>query len=88
MITRWYRTGVFYSVDSVMLAETNVSDDEPREYFGQADSTATRVLVVFAFRLNQAMGAVAGPPGQVSGRRRTIGGLPWTRSSLRGGSEV
>jgi hypothetical protein len=81
MITRWYRTGVFYSVDSVMLAETNVSDDEPREYFGQADSAATRVLVVFAFRLNQATGAVAGPPGQASGRRRTIGGLPWTRSS-------
>jgi hypothetical protein len=53
MITRWYRPGGFYSVDSVLLAEANVSDDE-----------------------------------QVSGRRRTSGGLPWTRSSLRGGSEV
>ena len=41
--------------DSVMLAEANVSDDELREYFGQADSTATRVLMVFAFRLNQAL---------------------------------
>jgi maltose alpha-D-glucosyltransferase/alpha-amylase len=38
-----------------MLAEANVSDDELREYFGQADGTATRVLMVFAFRLNQAM---------------------------------
>ena len=41
--------------DSVMLAEANVSDDELREYFGQADGTATRVLMVFAFRLNQAL---------------------------------
>ncbi len=41
--------------DSVMLAEANVSDDELREYFGQADGTAARVLMVFAFRLNQAL---------------------------------
>ena len=41
--------------DSVMLAEANVSDDELREYFGQADGTSTRVLMVFAFRLNQAI---------------------------------
>lgn len=41
--------------DSVMLAEANVSDEELREYFGQADGTATRVLMVFAFRLNQAL---------------------------------
>jgi maltose alpha-D-glucosyltransferase/alpha-amylase len=41
--------------DSVMLAEANVSDKELQEYFGQADGTATRVLMVFAFRLNQAL---------------------------------
>ena len=41
--------------DSVMLAEANVSDGELREYFGQADGMATRVLMVFAFRLNQAL---------------------------------
>ncbi len=41
--------------DLVMLAEANVSDDELREYFGQADGMATRVLMVFAFRLNQAL---------------------------------
>jgi maltose alpha-D-glucosyltransferase / alpha-amylase len=41
--------------DSVMLAEANVSDDELREYFGQADGTAIRVLMVFGFRLNQAL---------------------------------
>jgi maltose alpha-D-glucosyltransferase/alpha-amylase len=41
--------------DSVMLAEANVSDDELIEYFGQSDGSATRVLMVFAFRLNQAM---------------------------------
>ena len=38
-----------------MLAEANVSDDELREYFGYADGAATRVLMVFAFRLNQAL---------------------------------
>jgi maltose alpha-D-glucosyltransferase/alpha-amylase len=38
-----------------MLAEANVSDDELREYFGQADGSSTRVLMVFAFRLNQAI---------------------------------
>jgi maltose alpha-D-glucosyltransferase / alpha-amylase len=41
--------------ESVMLAEANVSDDELREYFGQADGTAIRVLMMFAFRLNQAL---------------------------------
>lgn len=41
--------------DAVMLAEANVSDDELIEYFGQSDGSATRVLMVFAFRLNQAM---------------------------------
>jgi maltose alpha-D-glucosyltransferase/alpha-amylase len=41
--------------DSVMLAEANVPDDELIEYFGHADGTATRVLMVFAFRLNQAI---------------------------------
>jgi maltose alpha-D-glucosyltransferase/alpha-amylase len=40
---------------SVMLAEANVSDDELIDYFGNADGAATRVLMVFAFRLNQAM---------------------------------
>jgi maltose alpha-D-glucosyltransferase / alpha-amylase len=41
--------------DAVMLAEANVSDDELIEYFGQSDGSATRVLMIFAFRLNQAM---------------------------------
>jgi maltose alpha-D-glucosyltransferase/alpha-amylase len=41
--------------DSVMLAEANVSDDELQEYFGYSDGAATRVLMVFAFRLNQAL---------------------------------
>ena len=38
-----------------MLAEANVSDQELTDYFGHAESTATRVLMVFAFRLNQAL---------------------------------
>ena len=38
-----------------MLAEANVSDQELKDYFGEADGTATRVLMVFAFRLNQAL---------------------------------
>ncbi|HWF36748.1 MAG TPA: alpha-amylase family protein [Solirubrobacteraceae bacterium] len=41
--------------DSVMLAEANVTDDELIDYFGNADGSATRVLMVFAFRLNQAI---------------------------------
>ena len=41
--------------DSVMLAEANVSDQELTDYFGQSDGIATRVLMVFAFRLNQAL---------------------------------
>jgi maltose alpha-D-glucosyltransferase/alpha-amylase len=41
--------------DSVMLAEANVPDHELIEYFGNADGNAMRVLMVFAFRLNQAM---------------------------------
>jgi maltose alpha-D-glucosyltransferase/alpha-amylase len=41
--------------DAVMLAEANVPDHELIEYFGNADGSATRVLMVFAFRLNQAM---------------------------------
>jgi maltose alpha-D-glucosyltransferase/alpha-amylase len=38
-----------------MLAEANVSDEELVEYFGNSDGSATRVLMIFAFRLNQAM---------------------------------
>lgn len=38
-----------------MLAEANVSDDELKEYLGKADGAAIRVLMVFAFRLNQAL---------------------------------
>jgi maltose alpha-D-glucosyltransferase/alpha-amylase len=41
--------------DAVMLAEANVSDDELIEYFGHSDGSATRVLMIFAFRLNQAI---------------------------------
>jgi maltose alpha-D-glucosyltransferase/alpha-amylase len=41
--------------NSVMLAEANVSDDELIDYFGNADGGAARILMVFAFRLNQAI---------------------------------
>ncbi|MET9064134.1 alpha-amylase family protein [Streptosporangium sandarakinum] len=41
--------------DAVMLAEANVADDELLEYFGEADGSASRILMVFAFRLNQAV---------------------------------
>jgi len=41
--------------NSVMLAEANVSDSDLVEYFGNADGAAIRVLMVFAFRLNQAI---------------------------------
>jgi maltose alpha-D-glucosyltransferase/alpha-amylase len=41
--------------DLALLAEANVSDGELLEYFGYADGAATRVTMVFAFRLNQAI---------------------------------
>ncbi|MFF0244143.1 alpha-amylase family protein [Streptosporangium sandarakinum] len=41
--------------DAVMLAEANVADDELLEYFGEADGSASRILMLFAFRLNQAV---------------------------------
>jgi maltose alpha-D-glucosyltransferase/alpha-amylase len=42
-------------VTTVMLAEANVSDDELMDYLGPSDGATTRVLMIFAFRLNQAM---------------------------------
>src|SRR6266567_1561979 len=39
--------------DTALLAEANVADDELLEYFGHAEGSATRVTMVFVFRLNQ-----------------------------------
>lgn len=41
--------------DAVLLAEANVGDGELLEYFGEADGSATRLMMVFAFRLNQSI---------------------------------
>ncbi len=41
--------------EAVLLAEANVPDDELLEYFGDADGSASRVMMVFAFRLNQSI---------------------------------
>jgi maltose alpha-D-glucosyltransferase/alpha-amylase len=41
--------------DAVLLAEANVSDDEVLEYLGHADGSASRIQMLFAFRLNQAI---------------------------------
>jgi maltose alpha-D-glucosyltransferase/alpha-amylase len=41
--------------DTALLAEANVSDDEVLEYFGHADGSASRIQMIFAFRLNQAI---------------------------------
>jgi maltose alpha-D-glucosyltransferase/alpha-amylase len=41
--------------DAALLAEANVSYREVLEYFGHADGSATRLMMVFAFRLNQAI---------------------------------
>ncbi|TMR09222.1 trehalose synthase [Nonomuraea turkmeniaca] len=41
--------------DAVLLAEANVEDGDLLEYFGQADGSASRLLMLFAFRLNQAI---------------------------------
>jgi maltose alpha-D-glucosyltransferase/alpha-amylase len=41
--------------DAALLAEANVADREVLEYFGYADGSATRVQMVFAFLLNQAI---------------------------------
>jgi maltose alpha-D-glucosyltransferase/alpha-amylase len=41
--------------DAVLLAEANVANDELIEYVGQADGSASRTTMLFAFRLNQAL---------------------------------
>ncbi|HEY0451894.1 alpha-amylase family protein [Actinophytocola sp.] len=41
--------------DAALLAEANVPDDEVLEYFGHADGSASRIQLIFAFRLNQAI---------------------------------
>lgn len=41
--------------DAVLLAEANVEDDELLDYFGCSDDFASRVLMVFAFRINEAL---------------------------------
>lgn len=41
--------------DAVMLAEANVDDGELLQYFGGDDDAANRFVMVFAFRLNQAL---------------------------------
>ncbi|MEV6844562.1 alpha-amylase family protein [Actinoplanes sp. NPDC051411] len=43
------------SGDAVLLAEANVANDELIEYVGQADGSASRTTMLFAFRLNQAL---------------------------------
>jgi maltose alpha-D-glucosyltransferase / alpha-amylase len=43
------------SGDAVLLAEANVANDELLEYVGQADGSASRTTMLFAFRLNQAL---------------------------------
>ncbi|SEQ26872.1 alpha-amylase family protein [Lentzea albida] len=41
--------------DAVVLAEANVEDHEVLEYFGHSDNRASRALMLFSFRLNQAV---------------------------------
>ena len=43
------------SSGAVLLAEANVPDDEIVDYFGMADGASHRMMMVFAFRLNQAI---------------------------------
>jgi maltose alpha-D-glucosyltransferase/alpha-amylase len=50
------REGVSWLRGNVaLLAEANVAEDEVLEYFGYADGSATRLHMMFAFRLNQAL---------------------------------
>jgi maltose alpha-D-glucosyltransferase / alpha-amylase len=41
--------------DAVLIAEANVADSEVLEYFGNGEGSASRMTMVFAFRLNQAV---------------------------------
>ncbi|WP_353508043.1 alpha-amylase family protein [Intrasporangium sp.] len=41
--------------DAIFLAEAHVPDDELLEFFGDADGGASRVHMLFAFRLNEAL---------------------------------
>jgi maltose alpha-D-glucosyltransferase/alpha-amylase len=41
--------------DAVFLAEANVGNGELHEFFGDADGAASRLQMIFAFRLNEAL---------------------------------
>jgi maltose alpha-D-glucosyltransferase/alpha-amylase len=41
--------------DSVFLAEANVADDQIHHFFGRGEGMASRLQMLFAFRLNQAL---------------------------------
>jgi maltose alpha-D-glucosyltransferase/alpha-amylase len=43
------------SRDAVLLAEANVNSGQVLDYFGGADGEASRMMMMFAFRLNQAL---------------------------------
>jgi maltose alpha-D-glucosyltransferase/alpha-amylase len=55
MLGAMQRVVSWRSRDAVLLAEANVDNDEVLDYFGDADGEASRMTMLFAFRLNQAM---------------------------------
>ena len=55
LLRRMRETVTWRQSHAVLLAEANVADDELLDYFGHGDGEATRVLMVFAFRLNQSL---------------------------------
>ncbi|KOX24003.1 trehalose synthase [Saccharothrix sp. NRRL B-16348] len=50
-----HRVVSWRSRDAVLLAEANVETERLLDYFGDADGEASRMMMLFAFRLNQAM---------------------------------
>jgi maltose alpha-D-glucosyltransferase/alpha-amylase len=55
LLRRMRETASWQRRDAVLLAEANVGTEELLEYFGKADGEASRMMMMFAFRLNQAL---------------------------------
>jgi maltose alpha-D-glucosyltransferase/alpha-amylase len=55
LLRRMRETVSWQRRDAILLAEANVPDTDIREYFGHADDEASRAMMMFAFRLNQAL---------------------------------
>jgi maltose alpha-D-glucosyltransferase/alpha-amylase len=75
LLRRMRETVSWQRRDAVLLVEANVPDEQIREYFGEADDEASRAMMMFAFRLNQAL-MLALARQNAEPVRRTLAELP------------